>query len=170
MSEIIYILLTLSLLLCNVQSAGPPTKTIRQTANGFVEGSEEISSMGQKYYAFRSVPYAEPPITGTDIYTQKIVDRRFKVCSINIFTFFILFNRFPTWRHQNHLHGHGIPIYKYRISKNLVWNRHNLFQPYNQLVKIVSIWQFMFQVFDFSLIFLYKFSQIKILDPTSLLL
>lgn len=53
--------------------------TLRQTLNGPVEGVEEISSLGQKYYAFRGVPFAEPPITGIDPYTGEYVDRRFKV-------------------------------------------------------------------------------------------
>lgn len=53
--------------------------TVRKTANGPVEGVEEISSMGQSYYAFRSIPYAEPPVTGIDPYTGEQVDRRFKV-------------------------------------------------------------------------------------------
>lgn len=53
--------------------------TLRQTLNGPVEGVEEISSLGQKYYAFRGVPFAEPPITGIDPYTGEHVDRRFKV-------------------------------------------------------------------------------------------
>lgn len=57
---------------------------IRQTANGPVEGIERMSVLGRKYYAFRGVPYAEPPITGPDRYTGEEVDRRFKVhlCSI----------------------------------------------------------------------------------------
>lgn len=53
--------------------------TVRQTANGLVEGIEQTSSLGQKYYAFRGVPYAEVPITGRDPYTGEPVDRRFKV-------------------------------------------------------------------------------------------
>lgn len=52
--------------------------TIRQTANGPVEGLERISSLGQKYYSFRGIPFAEPPITGTDPYTGQLVDRRYK--------------------------------------------------------------------------------------------
>lgn len=55
----------------------PPT--IRQTTNGPIEGLERTSSLGQKYYSFLGVPFAEPPITGTDPYTGKQVDRRFKV-------------------------------------------------------------------------------------------
>ena len=56
----------------------PPT--LRQTLHGPVEGVERTSILGQKYYAFEGIPYAEPPITGTDPYTGKQVDRRFKVC------------------------------------------------------------------------------------------
>lgn len=54
---------------------------VRNTANGCVKGVLERTSMKQLYYAFRSVPYAEVPITGIDPYTQKFVDRRFKVGS-----------------------------------------------------------------------------------------
>lgn len=53
--------------------------TLRQTLNGPVEGVERISIMGQKYYAFEGIPYAAPPITGTDPYSGEQVDRRFKV-------------------------------------------------------------------------------------------
>lgn len=53
--------------------------TIRQTQNGPIEGIEQISSLKQKYYAFKGVPFAEPPITGRDPYTRQLVDRRFKV-------------------------------------------------------------------------------------------
>lgn len=53
--------------------------TIRNTSNGPVEGIEQTSSLGQKYYAFRGIPFAEPPITGRDPYTGEQVDRRFKV-------------------------------------------------------------------------------------------
>lgn len=63
--------------------AGVPLRctssTIRQTDNGPVEGIEQMSSLGQKYYAFRGVPFAEAPITGRDPYTGEQVDRRFKV-------------------------------------------------------------------------------------------
>lgn len=55
----------------------PPT--IRQTSHGPVEGIEETTVLGQKYYAFRGIPYAAPPITGIDPYSGKMVDRRFKV-------------------------------------------------------------------------------------------
>lgn len=53
---------------------------LRQTQNGPVQGVERTSVLGQKYYAFEGIPYAEPPITGTDPYTGEKVDRRFKVC------------------------------------------------------------------------------------------
>lgn len=52
---------------------------IRITANGPVEGIERTSSLGQTYYSFRGIPFAEPPITYTDPYTGEVVDRRFKV-------------------------------------------------------------------------------------------
>lgn len=61
------------------QSASCDSPTVRQTSNGPIEGMEVMSSLGQKYYAFLGVPYAEPPITGIDPYTGKNVDRRFKV-------------------------------------------------------------------------------------------
>lgn len=53
--------------------------TLRQTLYGPIEGVERTSILGQKYYAFEGIPYAEPPITGIDPYTGKQVDRRFKV-------------------------------------------------------------------------------------------
>lgn len=55
------------------------TPTLRMTTNGPVEGIEQISILGQKFYSFRGVPFAAPPITGIDPYTGKFVDRRFKV-------------------------------------------------------------------------------------------
>lgn len=56
---------------------------LRQTTHGPVEGVELTTSLGQKYYAFRGIPFAEPPITGIDPYTGEQVDRRFKVrCNI----------------------------------------------------------------------------------------
>lgn len=58
-------------------SRGSPI--IRQTRNGPVEGIEQTSKLGKKFYAFRGIPFAEPPITGTDPYTGEKVDRRFKV-------------------------------------------------------------------------------------------
>lgn len=60
----------------NVQCKQP---IIRQTPNGPVEGLEQISALNQRYYSFRGIPYAEPPITGIDPYTSEKVDRRFKV-------------------------------------------------------------------------------------------
>lgn len=53
--------------------------TERQTTNGPVRGIEQISSLGQRYYSFRGIPFAEPPITGIDPYTLERVDQRFKV-------------------------------------------------------------------------------------------
>ena len=52
---------------------------VRQTNNGPVEGIEQTSIFGKKYYSFRGIPYAEAPITGIDPYTGEMVDRRFKV-------------------------------------------------------------------------------------------
>lgn len=57
----------------------PLPPTFRQTSHGPVEGIEEETVFGQKYYAFRGIPYAAPPITGIDPYTGEKVDRRFKV-------------------------------------------------------------------------------------------
>lgn len=51
---------------------------IRHTVNGPIDGILQTSSLGQKYFAFKGIPYAEPPITGID-YDGKFVDRRFKV-------------------------------------------------------------------------------------------
>lgn len=62
----------------NVRSDQP---TVRETSNGPVEGIEEVTSLGQNYYAFKGIPYAEPPITGIDPYSGEQVDRRFKVFS-----------------------------------------------------------------------------------------
>lgn len=67
--------LMMLLLVPNVYSSSPVFRTI----NGPVEGVEQISSLGKPYYAFRGIPYAEPPITGIDQYTGEEVDRRFKV-------------------------------------------------------------------------------------------
>lgn len=77
MSEIILVILTLLLLAINAHCNNSPT--IRHTINGPIEGIQKTSIMGQKYYAFFSVPYAEAPITGTDPYSGKQVNRRFKV-------------------------------------------------------------------------------------------
>lgn len=60
-----------------VNHADPPT--IRQTLNGPVEGIVQTTALGQKFYSFRGIPFAEPPITGIDPYTGEEVDRRFKV-------------------------------------------------------------------------------------------
>lgn len=62
-----------------VSSERVSSSIVRQTANGPVAGIEKISSLGQNYYAFRGIPFAEPPITGMDPYTGEEVDRRFKV-------------------------------------------------------------------------------------------
>lgn len=77
--KLVPILLFISIVRCD-------HPTIRQTNNGPVEGLEETSFLGKKYYAFKGVPYAEVPITGTDPYTAAEVDRRFKVITI----FFLL--------------------------------------------------------------------------------
>ena len=72
----IFVILSTLLLALSVQCESP---TIRQTTNGPIEGIKRTSLLGQKYYAFRGVPFAEPPITGIDPYTGEQVDRRFKV-------------------------------------------------------------------------------------------
>lgn len=61
--------------------SSPDESCVRQTSNGPVEGIVQTSALGQKYYAFRGIPFAEPPITGTNPYTGELVDRRFKVLS-----------------------------------------------------------------------------------------
>lgn len=76
MRKLVAVPLWLSLLAISVRSVEWP---VRQTANGPVEGLGETSALGQQYYAFRGIPFAEPPITGTDPYTGEEVDRRFKV-------------------------------------------------------------------------------------------
>lgn len=70
--------LSLALVL-SVQSVYCDSSPVRQTTNGPVEGIELQSSLGQKYYAFKGIPFAELPITGTDPYTGEQIDRRFKV-------------------------------------------------------------------------------------------
>lgn len=80
MKESMCILLSLIFLVINVYCAPP---TVRQTNHGSVEGIEQTSSLGQKYYAFRGIPFAEAPITGKDPYTGEEVDRRFKVCLLD---------------------------------------------------------------------------------------
>lgn len=74
MFEIIFV--SLLVLAMNICCSSP---TLRMTANGPVEGIKKISSLGQKYYSFKGVPFAAPPITGIDPFTGKLVDRRFKV-------------------------------------------------------------------------------------------
>lgn len=53
--------------------------TVRYTENGPVEGTELLTSLGQQYVAFKGIPFAEPPVTGTDLHTGEWIDRRFKV-------------------------------------------------------------------------------------------
>lgn len=77
MYKLIGIFVSLSLFLLNVDC---DLTTVRITRNGPVEGIEQISILGQTFYAFRGIPYAEPPITSLDPYTGQQVDRRFKVC------------------------------------------------------------------------------------------
>lgn len=76
MYRILYVLVQFALVMLNVHCTLP---TVRQTANGPIEGVEITSSLRQKYYAFKGVPYAEAPITGKDPNTGEEVDRRFKV-------------------------------------------------------------------------------------------
>lgn len=77
MHHICFVSALILLFVMNVHCDSPTI--IRQTQNGPVEGIELISSLKQKYYAFKGVPFAEPPITGIDPYTGVQVDRRFKV-------------------------------------------------------------------------------------------
>lgn len=77
MTRLVFQLLSIFPLVISVWGQSP--LTLRQTNNGPVEGIERISSLGQRYYAFQGIPYAEAPITGTDPYSGQIVDRRFKV-------------------------------------------------------------------------------------------
>lgn len=77
MYQTISVFVLVLLLILSVSSDDNPP-TIRQTSNGPVEGIEKISSLGQKYFSFRGIPFAEAPITGTDPYTGQQVDRRFK--------------------------------------------------------------------------------------------
>lgn len=79
MSNIAFVLAQL-LYLSSIFQCDQLTKpTIRQTNNGLVEGTEQTTLFGKKYYAFRGLPYAETPITGKDPYTGAEVDRRFRV-------------------------------------------------------------------------------------------
>lgn len=61
-----------------IQSVYCDKPTVRQTNNGPVEGLEKTNVFGNKYYAFKGIPYAESPITGIDSFGN-YVDRRFKV-------------------------------------------------------------------------------------------
>lgn len=72
MRELI-IFVSLSLLL-QVGSVRSNSHTIRQTVNGPIEGILETSVLGQKFYAFQGIPFAEPPIKAL----------RFKVCSVPV--------------------------------------------------------------------------------------
>ena len=70
-------LMSISLLFLSTAHCDP--FTVRQTNNGPVEGIEQLSILGKKFYSFRGIPYAEVPITGIDPNTGETVDRRFKV-------------------------------------------------------------------------------------------
>lgn len=74
-----YSVICLSLSFSLVLSVNSEKPTVRITKNGPVEGVELTSVYGQTFYAFKGIPYAEPPITGIDPYTGETVDRRFKV-------------------------------------------------------------------------------------------
>lgn len=76
MNKLVCVLLSLLLMVLNVCC---DTMTVRETSAGPVEGIAQTSSLGRKYVAFRGIPFAESPITGTDPYTGEQVDRRFKV-------------------------------------------------------------------------------------------
>lgn len=76
MHRFVNLLLLVSIFVLNVHC---DKLLVRQTANGPIEGITQTSSLGQMYYAFKGVPFAEPPITGRDPYTGEQVDRRFKV-------------------------------------------------------------------------------------------
>lgn len=78
---VIIVLISLLFVLNSLKKNGNQSSSplIRQTTHGPVEGVELTTSLGQKYYAFRGIPFAEPPITGIDPYTGEYVDRRFKV-------------------------------------------------------------------------------------------
>lgn len=68
-----------SLVIVFIQNVRCSPSTIRQTLNGPIEGIELMSSLGQKYLAFKGVRYAMPPITVVHPITGDRVDRRFKV-------------------------------------------------------------------------------------------
>lgn len=74
-SIIIYVLASLSLSL----SIHCARSVVRQTVNGPVQGIEMVTSFGEIFYAFKSIPYAKTPITGIDPHTGEMADRRFKV-------------------------------------------------------------------------------------------
>lgn len=76
MHRIHYGPLSILLLLVNVYGFLP---AIRVTQNGPIVGMEKISVLNRKYYAFKGVPFAAPPITGIDPYSGEQVDRRFQV-------------------------------------------------------------------------------------------
>lgn len=98
-------LLSILVLIPTIQCIDP--LAIRQTNNGPVEGVEQTSFFGKKYYAFRGIPYAEVPITGKDPYTGAEVDRRFKVLLIIRNVFHV--NRALSYKsHQNHSHENGL--------------------------------------------------------------
>lgn len=76
-------------------------------------GNEQISLLRHIYYAFRGIPFAEPPMTGIDPYTGEKVDRGFKVRKpFRIQGFHILkvcyFNLFHYDSHQNRLNAREI--------------------------------------------------------------
>lgn len=70
--------LLLAWCLMQVQCDSLPS-IIRRTQNGPVEGIKMRSALNQSFHAFLGIPYAEPPITGTDPYTGEQIDNRFKV-------------------------------------------------------------------------------------------
>lgn len=76
MHKLILMWVPMIFLIANVH-CNPPT--IRRTSNGPIEGIELNTSLGQPYYAFKGVRFAEAPITGTDPLSGRKVDRRFKV-------------------------------------------------------------------------------------------
>lgn len=83
-------------LLVFVQNVQCDLLAIRQTSNGPIVGIELMSSLGQKYVAFKGVRYAMPPITGTDPLTGDRVDRRFKVCD-----FYKIFGKISGEKYEN---------------------------------------------------------------------
>lgn len=78
------------ILLATIVHCSPPP-TIRRTINGPIEGVVLNSSLGQPYYAFKGVRYAEAPITGPDPLSGAEVDRRFKVKREFLFYNFFVF-------------------------------------------------------------------------------